>query len=481
MNMRAPERPLGTDALHGNVCAKTVMQDLCAGCGVCAGVCPSGNLRMEWSSAGLLVPQDTGKCRAGCRLCIEVCPFQNHDDSEDTLAAALYSGIKGIQHTPETGYFLGSYAGFANSGYRERGASGGLASWLLASLLEKGVVDRVICVRSTSDPESLFGYAVAAMPEEVQQASKSAYYPVEISGALRHVIANDGRYAIIALPCVAKALRLASKRIPLLNKRILFIAGLVCGQTKSKYFAKYLAHNMGANPAAVTKVCFRAKNMTRPANNFEMHMHTEDGAKQVCVGGSGLYAATWCSGMFTPRACTFCDDVFAETADVSFMDAWLPEYTLDSQGTSIVIVRSLLALQQMEYGMVQTSLTLQTLTIEKTIASQVGVVELKRSRLANRLWVAARSGLTIKKRIVPARPPLFEGLRVKAREALRRNSHHAVITASSRGGDWLLTFESVMRRTRYRMKAILIADKCLSRARATAVRIARYLLPGLTP
>lgn len=33
-----------------------------------------------------------------------------------------------------------------------------------------------------------------------------------------------------------------------------------------------------------------------------------------------------------PRACNYCDDVFAECADVTCMDAWLPEYSQDHRG-----------------------------------------------------------------------------------------------------------------------------------------------------
>ena len=43
--------------------------------------------------------------------------------------------------------------------------------------------------------------------------------------------------------------------------------------------------------------------------------------------------------MFQVNACNYCDDIFAETADVAFGDGWLPEYKMDWQGTNVVVSR----------------------------------------------------------------------------------------------------------------------------------------------
>jgi hypothetical protein len=39
-------------------------------------------------------------------------------------------------------------------------------------------------------------------------------------------------------------------------------------------------------------------------------------------------------------ACNYCDDVVAETADVSFGDAWVEPYSSDGKGTNVMVVRS---------------------------------------------------------------------------------------------------------------------------------------------
>ncbi len=326
-------------------------------------------------------------------------------------APELFCSIDKIQHTSETGYYLNAYAGHANKGYRERGASGGLASWFLADLLEKKVVDHVICVRPKNDAERLFEFAVLSTPEEVHGTAKSAYYPVELSTVLRHILQNNGRYAVMTLPCFAKAMRLASQRIPLLKQRIVVLAGLVCGQMKSKFFADYLISHMGLDPKEVTTLTFRSKNPDRSASNFEMKTRTRTGVDGMCVWGGGIYAETWCSGMFTLWACPFCDDIFAEVTDVTFMDPWLPEYVSDSRGTSVVLARSQTAKQLLEDGIAQGTIAMSPLTIDKAIASQVGVVEQKRARLANRLWIASRKGIHLRKRVEPVRPSWYQQLK----------------------------------------------------------------------
>src|SRR5690606_25180136 len=48
----------------------------------------------------------------------------------------------------------------------------------------------------------------------------------------------------------------------------------------------------------------------------------------------------WGAGFFMDDACNWCDDVMAETADVSFGDAWVEPYSSDWQGTNVVVVRS---------------------------------------------------------------------------------------------------------------------------------------------
>ena len=51
--------------------------DLCVGCGVCAGLCPAGNLIMGWTPEGRLQPYDQGKFLPKWHGFLEVCSLMN--------------------------------------------------------------------------------------------------------------------------------------------------------------------------------------------------------------------------------------------------------------------------------------------------------------------------------------------------------------------------------------------------------------------
>lgn len=403
-----------------NVCNHVVAADLCIGCGLCAGICPTGTLEMRWDAKGLLIPTDRGNCAPKCRMCLEVCPFMSQNKNEDTLANDIFDS--NLRRSANVGYYSNCYVGHAEKGYRDRGASGGMASWFMAALLEQGVVDHVVCVRRKADPQCLYEYALLSTPGEVRSASKSAYYPVELSTVIHHILRSEGRYALIGLPCFIKAVRLATTRIPLLKRRLIVMAGLVCGQTKSRMFSSYLVHQMDLDPAQINEVVFRNKLSGNNSNNFEIRAKEFEG-RTGSLPWHGVYSNAWTSGMFSPRACSFCDDIFAELADISFMDAWLPKFIADSAGASLVVCRSGLAQLVVSKGIESYALSIESISVERVEESQVPVTEWKRRDLSWRLWLAKeKQNVVPLKRIVLQRPNLWHAGRLLLRESLRRFS-----------------------------------------------------------
>jgi len=344
---------------------------------------------MFFNRYGEYNPVMAGDCVA-CGICEKVCPFLNSNANEDTIASECFSGIQGIKHRPETGYYLNSYGGYApDPGMRWDGASGGMLTRTLCKLLELDIVDHVITVSPNPDPEKLFHYVIVSKPDDVKRCAKSAYYPVEISEALRYVQQNKGRYAVVGLPCVCKAIRLAQKKSKKLRDRIHVILGLVCGKQQSKYYTQRVCRMAGMTESPVS-VCFRNKREGDPATNLIFSAFSNDGTKfeiQCIEGVSKL----WADGWYTLKSCYWCDDLFAECADATFMDAWLPEYSSDSKGTSLVITRRPEIVLQED--------TLHAISIDQIIRSQQGVLFAKRKGLAailllNRLF----SKRTLKKR-----------------------------------------------------------------------------------
>jgi len=431
------------EASTSNVVTQTVARGLCIGCGVCAGVCPVNNLRMAWNQDDLYAPQDAGHCLANCRLCTQVCPFLDHEETIDSLAQARFAAVEEIRHTPETGYYHSCFAGaVCDETERRQSVSGGLASWLLARVLADGQATRIICVTPTPDPDRLFAYTMLDTPEAVKAARGSAYYPVEISEALRTVQHDEGRYVIIGLPCVLKAVRLAMHVLPRLRERIVLLVGLVCGKTRSKGFAELLLRASGSVPERITSFQFRVKAAeASPALSY----FSVNGTVRSLPAAD--YARTWVSGQLTPRACQFCDDIFAEVADVVLMDAWIPPYLQDARGTNIALIRSASVQSYFAAGEADGLLTLVPLDIAQVIASQRGVIQVKRAQLACRLWLADREAQPRPRtRLTPQSPTWLQHLRLVEQETVRRQSFAALRRQRETGERGITCYEREMRR-----------------------------------
>lgn len=381
-----------------NVLETTVKYDLCAGCGLCAGICPKNALTIQWNTRGEYNPVQTAECN-NCGLCVKSCPFSEGTDNEDTIGNNLFGTINGIHHLPETGFYLSSYVGHVTSEeQRMNSASGGLATWFLETLLTRNIVDSVICVEHSYDGKRLFKYTIAKTIEYIRRSAGSSYYPNEISEVIRYIRDTPGRYAVIGLPCFVKGLRLAQQTNKTLRERVIIIAGLTCGKMKNTNFTKYIANISGLDEE-IKEVSFRCKSLDRPANNFFFNFTGVSGKNTHFFWGGEL-SRVWSSSEFTLPACEFCDDIFAECADITFMDAWLPEYTSDSRGTSLCIVRSELAANILQEN---DGIVIEPISIQKVIASQRGVILNKREMLSCRLASRKKSGTFIpKKRVSPA-------------------------------------------------------------------------------
>lgn len=384
-----------------NVSDEIVKNDLCIGCGTCAGVCPQKILKIQDNEYGEYIPSEIQVCDSRCGLCLEVCPF-NSNENEMQLGAKIYGSIEGIKHLSETGYYLDSYVGYSNE-FRQSSASGGMSTWLLTKLLKEDIVDYVVCPTPQKSSEKLFSFEILNNEDSVKAASGSVYYPVEMSEVTHKILEIPGRYAITGLPCFIKALRLAAQKNRKLRERIVFTIGLVCGQMKSKNYTKYIAALAGNEDLnKIQGVYYRGKSPEKPASNYHYQFTDEHGSQHKIFWNEGVSEA-WVNRWFTPNACNYCDDVFAELADVTFMDAWLPEYSRDSRGTNLMLVRSPEILAFIQEGMEKEEINISKISVENIIQSQAGVIDIKRKQLSYRLYLTEQKERKTPEKRVEAR------------------------------------------------------------------------------
>lgn len=369
-----------------NVTENVVKNDYCIGCGVCAGVCPSNNLYMDWSSKGELIPYTNGNCSDKCSICLDICPFYDHELNQDDIADTLFSKTSKIKYNEYTGYYLGCYVGFQkDTAKRLKSASGGLATSFLSSLIEENVVDKVIAVGNFENNDRMFNFKILSTSDEVYSCAGSAYYPVEISKILKEILKGkeDTHYVIIALPCTAYSLRMAMEKIPKLKRKIKIIASLTCGQLQNRFYTELLALESGITIGNLSTIDFRRKLKENSAINFMQVAINKEGNEGIPQANQGLPSHLWHYQYFKQNACNFCDDVFGEVADITFMDAWLPEYTQDYKGTSLIIARTSNSINLLKkYEKVH----LEDIDIEKIVKSQMGVIQKKRVLLRGKLY-----------------------------------------------------------------------------------------------
>jgi coenzyme F420 hydrogenase subunit beta len=395
---------------------KIVEGDFCSGCGACS-VLTEGRIPMQFQPDGRYLPSVEGATEADLELAGQVCPFSSHGPDEDQIAESLFEGLP--LH-PAIGRHGGCFVGHvAEPGYRDRGSSGGLTSWVAAQLLERGEVDGILHVRPnprTSETqgtdEPLFRFAIAETVEQLALGAKSHYYPIELSEVLHEVRKHPGkRFAAIGLPCFLKALHRLSLLDSALAQALGPKIGLVCGHLKTAAFAEVLAWQAGIMPPELATIDFRHKLPDRPASRYAMAAHGTDG-RAVIRPMEDLDGRDWGQGWFRLNACSFCDDVVAETADISVGDAWLPGWIEDSRGTNVAVTRSARMQALIADGMASGDLEFSPLTADEVARSQGGGLRYRRDALELRLadardaarWVPA-------KRVKPAR-------RIRGRRAL---------------------------------------------------------------
>ena len=264
-------------------------------------------------------------------------------------------------------------------------ASGGITTYLLEYLINKRIIDAAITIQRNSKLP-YFSYTICKNTSSLMSCGGSAYCLTPIGDIIKQIINDDSlqSIAIVALPCFCKAIRNACNINNKLRNKIKYIIGLVCGQQKSLSFSEYLAKKNNIN--SLQSIQFRTKKNNRPNSNYGVKLTSESGVSQEITFSS--YAKEWSFKLFTASACNYCDDIFAETADIVLMDAWLPKYKISYKGENIIITRNLYLDE-----IIRNISTVSLVPIDSAIESQSPVIYNKRVAILEHLKLAKKAGL----------------------------------------------------------------------------------------
>lgn len=414
---------------------ETIARDICIGCGACAAA-SGGAIEVSLSSYGIYKPNLLDASEEQIRSASRVCPFSDESLNEDVLSAP--QADEAMVKDSKLGSFSQTMAGrVSDDDYLPGSSSGGLTSWLIAELLRTDKIDAVINVgRQDQDSSEIFGYQETSDLNRLFANRKSHYYAATLSDALETVTSSpEKRYAVVGVPCFIKAVRSLCVEKPELRMQIKYFIGLVCGHYKTQAFGESLAWQLDIPPNDLKDLDFRLKDPQAPASRYKFAAQSESGEWRSARTGS-LVGGSWGYNAFQPEACNFCDDVVGETADISFGDAWLPQFTADARGTNIVISRNRELDRLIEEGRVSGEVELQELSPEQVIESQAGGFRHRREGLAIRLADDIAEGKSVPhKRVAPdsnAVPTRRKRL-LRQRRKMAALSHVAFLEAKKEG------------------------------------------------
>jgi coenzyme F420-reducing hydrogenase beta subunit len=363
-----------------------VQKGLCSGCGVCAGLCPADVLSMGIQLNGDLAPRfDLKRCADKCNLCLAVCPFVGGVYNPRRLNTELYSGKPNVKFTQDIGWYLHSIAGFReDEGLRKASASGGLATWCLETVLKEGLVNHTAVIRLSKDQaKGFFEFSSVSTVGQIRESSGSVYHPVEISGILKAIQASEEEsWAIIGVPCLCAAIR----GIGSLRKKVPFIFGLACGMYQNIFYTEMLLSKSAVDRKRIIDIEYRRKHDDGlPFNYWFRGTDNRGPGREIAYRGLPYFLGK--NAFFRQNACNFCMDVFAEAADACFMDAWLPEYSVDPRGTSIVLIRNEEISKLFQQGEIKGEIRFKNISAEQAVANQQAHVRYKRELIYMRLRV----------------------------------------------------------------------------------------------
>lgn len=347
----------------------TIKNNLCTGCGICVVFCPNEAIELTINKyKGIYEPKlDKNRCNY-CFICSKVCP--GHEIDYKKLSYEIF------RKKPKNlvGNYLNCYTGHStNLDIRYNSSSGGLITQLLIFALEKGLIDGALVTRMKKDnplePEPF----IAKTKDEIIDSSKSKYCPVPLNIALKKMLNSNKNHkiAVVGLPCHINGIRKAEKVSIKLKKMIKLHIGIFCNHCPTFHATSYYLKKHKIKKADVIHLDYRGKGWPG-----YMKVEMKNGKSY-----SFPYEKYWHfigSDFFIANRCTKCPDATCELSDMAFGDAWLPEFSLDKMGKSLIISRNESADNLLKLLESQDKLKIEKININQVIESQEKLIYFKK-------------------------------------------------------------------------------------------------------
>lgn len=299
-----------------------IAESLCIGCGACAIVDPSIDLRLH-PKKQIFEPSHASDARAAA-----VCPAVQVDFAG--LQAKLFPGATANEYGVVHSVML---AQSTDADRNTKASSGGLIKELLLHHLAQPDVDGAIALSHVSGLD--FQPRLLRDPSEVDTLPGSIYHNLAQPRAIELLRQNEGRFVLVAIPCQLEGIwQYVHAYEPHLAARIHSTIGLLCGWQYSHHALRAICQFKGIDFDAITDVSYRGGGpvgklrITTPEKTVAVSRRIDFG-----------YQVAFDRSFNTPR-CHLCINHSNFLADIVVGDAWLPSTVMTKTGISLLINRT---------------------------------------------------------------------------------------------------------------------------------------------
>lgn len=386
---------------HSPSLARVSRGNLCAGCGVCAGIAPA-SIVMNEVDPGFLRPRQIAPLEADKETLIaDICPGLGQQVlANDRLNPVLW------------GPYVSMQTGWAqDSTIRHAGSSGAALSMILIHLLQTDQIDGV--VQTAANPDLAIGNTTVLSTDvaAITAASGSRYAPSAPLSDLHQHLTSGQRLAFVGKPCDVAALRALRARDPRVATTFPVLLSFFCAGVPSHTGTRAVLAALGTDLEHTASFRYRGNGWPGQAT------------ATLTTGESRAmsYHESWGNilSKHVQHRCKICADGTGAAADIVCADAWesdakgYPVFT-ESEGISLIVARTGLGDEIIKQAAAAGRIETAAFDVNKLASIQPGQRERRRALWARiaALWVTGQP------------VPVYKGFQIAAaarQNPLRRN------------------------------------------------------------
>ena len=310
----------------------TLKNNLCTGCGICQGACPSHAVSIVVHKGEFRPQIDVSRCNnsKGCHRCYDVCPGLGANLLE--LAKKEF-GEDGVIEDKYIGRYLECYTGYSkDEELRYHAASGGCVSQFLIWLLENKKIDGAVVTKFDKSAPLKVRSFIAKSKAEVLLAKSSKYAPVSLFDVVQDVKKDEGsRFVIVGVPCQIEGVRKLLSIDKKFREKVCGLFSIYCSGSRTFNFTEYIMKERKIDLEKLDYLAYRDNGclggLVAKGTNIDFYEDYQSYCHPL-------------RSIFIPRRCTLCVDHFGELSDLSFGDIHIAPYSADKIGINSIVART---------------------------------------------------------------------------------------------------------------------------------------------